>query len=164
MKGHWFKLKHNTNLLENNTSCLAPLLMVPPIKSNLSGFPLVVFSSDDQLGRGQTERGLNRYLYLQHENYLWREMEGKSDHLPHCQSPCARRNQSPVVFHRVCTPRNNNHTSPWVHPESRACWEANNWPQHMCTTSAFVQGEWAFAWAWFAWASSSKEGFTCICS
>lgn len=63
MKGHWCKLKHNKNLLENNTSCLAPLLMVSPIKSNLSRFLLVVFSSDDQLSRGQTEQGLNRYLH-----------------------------------------------------------------------------------------------------
>lgn len=59
MKGRWFKLKHDKNMLENNTSCSAPLLTVSPIKSNLGGFPLVVFSSDDQLSRGQTERGLN---------------------------------------------------------------------------------------------------------
>lgn len=36
------------------------------------------FSSDDRPSRGQTGESANRYLHLQHENYLWRERQRKN--------------------------------------------------------------------------------------
>lgn len=52
--------------------------IAPCYEVKLVQVSIPVFSSDDKLSRGQTEQGVNRYLYLQHENYLWRERERKN--------------------------------------------------------------------------------------
>lgn len=72
-------------LKQNNIACLAH-----HIKWNPRRLPQMFSSQMIDWARDKQTKAQDQYLYLQHENYLCRMMERKSDHPADCQSPLCK--------------------------------------------------------------------------
>lgn len=91
------------------------LLGSAPSSQTPRGFPQMFSPQMIDWARDKQTGAQNRYLYLQHENYLWREMERKSDHPADCQSlprngesitgrvaQSERASEITIIHHRSC--------------------------------------------------------------